>query len=460
MKRAQPLICLLMLGFAGYSEAAPPNRITRPVDANQILALSGNLHRFAQSRFDRGAVDPGMRMDYMMLTVKPSGAQQAELDRLLADQQNPSSPRFHQWLTPEEFGNRFGLSPSDHSKVVAWLASQGFVVNDSGRGRNLIAFSGSAGQVAKSLRTAIHRFEVDGQMHFANLSEPAVPEALSDVVEGVLGLDDFNPVSFARPVLPEYNLGSSHFLAPEDFATIYDVAPLYQAGLDGTGQSIAIVGQSAVLLSDLRAFRARYHLPANDPKIMLYGPTDPGINGAQIEGNLDLEWAGAIAPNATLYYIYGPNAITAMVTAVNLNVAPIISVSYGGCEVNASPSFYRSIGQQANAQGITILVSSGDSGAAGCDLQGGDAFATHGRGVSFPAVMPEVTAVGGTQFVEGSGSYWATSNSANLGSALSYIPEAAWNESGSIGLLSTGGGASLYYPRPAWQSGLGVPDDN
>jgi len=454
------LVFVGLLFFARNATAAPPDRVTRPVDARQTRPVSGNFHRSAQAQFDRGAVDPDMRMDYMMLMVKPSAGQQSELDGLLTSQQNPSSPLFHRWLTPEEFGGRFGLSPSDHSKVVAWLATEGFTVNESARGRNWIAFSGTASQVVKSLHTSIHRFQVDGRMHFANLQEPSVPEALTGVIAGFLGLDDFSLESFARPVPPEYNSGPSHYLAPEDFATIYNVTPLYRAGLDGAGQSIAIVGQSGVLLSDIRAFRTRYNLPANDPKMLLYSSTDPGINGAQIEGNLDLEWAGAIAPKATIYYIYGPSAISATVSAINLNLAPIISISYGTCEVNASLSFYRSITQQANAQGITILSASGDSGAAGCDLQGLAAFATHGRLVSFPAVMPEVTAVGGTQFVEGNGTYWGTANAPNFGSALSYIPEAAWNESGTIGLLSGGGGASQLYSRPAWQTGFGVPSDN
>jgi uncharacterized protein (TIGR03437 family) len=399
-----------------------------------------------------------MRLDDIMLLVKPAASQQAELDQLLADQQNPSSPRFRQWLTPEEFGNRFGLSAADHSKIVAWLVSEGFTVKESARARNWISFGGTAGQVAKSLRAPIHRLRVDGQMHFANLAEASVPEALADVVAGFLGLDDFQPKSMAHAAEPQYNSGSSHYLAPEDYGTIYNIAPLYQAGIDGTGQSIAIIGQSNILLSDIRAFRTRYNLPANDPKVILYGGTDPGFSsGAQLEANLDIEWAGAVAPKASIIYIYGANAFTAMITAIGQNLAPIISSSWGTCELNASPSAFRAYAQQANAQGITIVSSSGDAGAAGCDTQGSEYFAARGRALLFPAVMPEVTAVGGTQFVEGNGKYWASSNSANLGSALSYIPEAAWNETGSSGLLSTGGGASLLYSRPAWQNGPTVP---
>ena len=191
-----------------------------------------------------------------------------------------------------------------------------------------------------------------------------------------------------------------------------------------------------------------------------YSPTDPGFNGAQVEGNLDLEWSGAIAPNATIYYVYGPSAFTAIVSAVELNLAPVITVSYGGCEVDFSSSFYRSIGQQGNAQGITLLVASGDAGAAGCDSQGAEPLATRGLAATFPSATPEFTAVGGTEFAEGTGTYWASTNSTTFGSALSYIPEAAWNESATAGLLSTGGGASQFNSKPAWQSGPGVPNDN
>jgi len=440
--------------------AAPPDRITRPLDASRIAAVAGQLHGLAQPQFDRGAVDPGMQMDYIVLLVKPSAAQQADLDQLLAAQQNPSSPHFREWLTPEAFGNRFGLSSSDQSKVVAWLVSSGFVVNHLARGRNWIAFSGTAAQVGTALHTPVHRFQIGGEIHFANTSEPSVPEALADLVGGFLGLNDFRLNSFVMPVSPDYNTGGAHFLVPQDFANIYDLAPLYSSGIDGTGQGIAVVGQSDVLLSDLRAFRTRYNLPANDPKMFNYSSVDPGLNGAQIEGNLDLEWAGAIAPNATIYYVYGPSAITAIVVAVELNFAPVVSISYGGCEINFAPSAYRSIAQQANAQGITIVAASGDSGAAGCDTQAAEPFATRGRAVNFPAAIPEVTGVGGTQFAEGSGSYWASSNSPNFGSALSYIPEAAWNESSSTGLGSSGGGVSLLYPKPAWQTGPGVPTDS
>jgi uncharacterized protein (TIGR03437 family) len=459
-RRCYLAILILLTACAAICPAAP-DRITRPVDPNVNHALTGHVHPLAQSQFDRGAVDPALRMDHILLMIKPSTAQQAELERLLVDQQNPSSPRFHRWLTPEDFGARFGLGSGDRSKIVAWLVSAGFTVLETGRGRNWIAFSGTALQVGNALRTSIHRFDVQGKMHIANVSAPFVPEALADVVDGFVGLHDFHPRSYARIAPPDYNSGSSHYLAPEDFAVIYHLAPLYGAGIDGSGQSIAVVGQSDVLLSDIQAFRARYNLPANDPKMIPYSIIDPGFTGDQIEGNLDLEWSGAVAPNATIYYVYGQDAFAALIAAVDFDLAPIISISYGSCEIQWPHSHWRSIAQQANAQGITILAASGDSGAAGCDFQGFAPFASEGLMANMPGVLPEVTAVGGTQFVEGAGTYWASSNSPNLGSALSYIPEAAWNESSaSMGLASTGGGVSVFFSKPAWQTGPGVPPGN
>ena len=442
--------------FAAALVAAPRDRITHPVDPARVHMIPGRLHQLADPRFDQGSVDPAMAMNDVMILFKLSADQQTDLDRLLADQQNPSSPRFHKWLSPEEFGTRFGLSPNDQSTVAAWLESQGLSITHLSRSRNWITFHGTAAQVSQALHTPIHKFSSGGETHYSNIQQPSVPESLAEIVDGFAGLDNFTLKPMVIPV--NDNVGPSHYLVPEDFATIYNVAPLYQAGYDGTGQSIAIVGESDVLLSDISAFRARYNLPANLPKTILIG-ADPGyVSSPQIEADLDLEWAGAIAPKATIYYVYGTSAFTSIANAVELNVAPIISISYGYCEINYSAAFYRSIAQQGNAQGITLLAASGDSGAAGC--QDRNAFATRGKSIQFPAALPEVTAVGGTEFVEGTDNYWNATNSPNFGSARSYIPEASWNESNASGLAATGGGTSIIYPKPLWQTGPGVPGDS
>ena len=439
---------------------AQPDRITVPIDARRTVVLRGNVHPMAQPRFDQGPVEPAFRLGYITLMLKKTDAQQAALEQLLQQQQDPASPNYHDWLTPEQYADRFGLSQSDLDKISAWLRSQGFTVEYVARARNWVAFSGTAAQVRTTFRTEVHRYRVAGESHFAASAEPSLPASLEPVVEGLLGLDDFYPKAPHRLWPANTAADGSHSLAPGDLATIYDIGKLYQANIDGTGQRIVVVGQSAVNPLDIQGFRTKYNLPSLNLQTRTYGSSDPGITDDQSEADLDLEWAGAVAPNAALIYVYGHNADSAVFYAMDNNLAPVISESFGGCEAQASSfgSSYESHAKQANAQGITWLAASGDSGAAGCDYTGNTA--TQGLAVSFPASVPEVTAVGGTEFNEGSARYWNSSNGLTGGSALSYIPEMAWNDtSPSRGLLATGGGASFLYQKPAWQTGPGVPND-
>jgi uncharacterized protein (TIGR03437 family) len=452
------LLCLLA-ALPAASPAATPDRIGGVIDSSRTRSVGGNIHRLAQAKYDRGEADPLTPMNYMVMLLQPSSAQQADLAQLVAAQQNPASSQYHKWLTPEAFGERFGLSQADLVKISSWLKAEGFSIDRQARGGNWIAFSGSAAQTSRAFHTSIHRYSVNGEWHFANTGDPQVPEALAGIAGGFLGLNDFPLEPQSHLVSPAFTTAGQHFLAPSDFATIYNLTPLQQANIDGTGQSIAIVGESDVFTSDLSQFRTRYGLAANTPRMVLYGGADPGVTGALVEGELDLEWAGAIAPKASLTYVYGASAFSAMLYAIEANLAPIVSVSYGTCEVGVAAPAYEAIAQQANAQGITIVAASGDSGAAACDGQGFMPQATLGRSVLFPATLPEVTGIGGTQFAEGTGTYWAATNSSNFGSAMSYIPEAVWNESNGSGLGASGGGASRLYSKPAWQNGQGVPAD-
>jgi subtilase family serine protease len=278
---------LFSLGvFCGSAAAVPADRIAQQVNPSDTVPVKGHLHPVVQAGVDHGAVDPETPLHDIVLIVKPSPEQQAEIDRLLADQQNPSSPRFHQWLTPEQYGERFGLSANDHAKIAAWLKSASLTLNEVARGKNWVSFSGTAGQVSRAFHTGLHRIDLNGKKHFANTAEPSVPAALEGVVGGFLGLNDFNPESSVKISQPDYTTGTAHYLTPEDFATIYNLNPLYDAGFDGTGQSIAIVGSADLPLDDVRAFRKRYGLPANDPKLVLFG-IDPG--GISAETNLDVE---------------------------------------------------------------------------------------------------------------------------------------------------------------------------
>lgn len=438
--------------------AAAENRVLDRVDLNRRAVVAGNRHPAARGANDRGLADPALQLTNVTLLLRPS----ASLEGFLREQQDPASPNYHKWLTPEQFGDRFGLSQADLDQVTGWLRSQGLQVHEVARGRHWVTFSGTTEGVGRALGTQFHRYRVNGEDHVANTSDPTIPAALAGVVGGFDGLHDFAPRPQHVIAQPLNNSGSgNHYLAPDDFATIYNVKPLYDSGLDGTGVAIGVIGQTAIDLTDIQSFRRTYHLPANDPKLVLVG-TDPGkIAADMVEADLDLEWSGAVARNATIYYIYSRSVRTSLQYAIDQNVAPILTYSYGACEFGSSTAL-RYLAQQANAQGITVLAASGDQGAAVCD-----AFyeftpqAAKGTSLSYPANVPEVTAVGGTQFNEGASVYWNKTNDANGASVQGYVPEAVWNESDSRSdLVASTGGASAYYAKPAWQAGPGVPDDH
>jgi uncharacterized protein (TIGR03437 family) len=450
----------LIYGLASVSLFAQADRVRAAVDNRQRVALHGFVHPAAKAANDTGAVGDSFVLPAVTMAFQPAAAQQAALDQLLTEQQDPSSPNFHKWLTPEQYADRFGVSGNDLSKVNAWLTSQGFQVTQTARGRNWVTFSGTAGQVKSAFNTEIRRYNVGGAAHYANSAEPSIPAALSGIVSGVRGLNDFKMKPRLRKALSPQLLSprGQHNIGPADFAAIYDVAPLYAAGVDGTGQKIAVVGQTAIKLSDITAFRTQSNLPAINLQQVLAG-TNPGISNNDLpEADLDIEWSGAVAKNATIMYVYSGDVWTSALYAVDNNVAPVITMSYGTCEqsdLGDLPSF-RAAAQQANAQGITWLASSGDSGAADCEDLGAS-IAQDGLAVDVPGSIPEITSMGGTTLNEGSdsGSYWNSS-----GAAISYIPETVWNDTAIDAALSAGGGgASVYFSRPGWQTGPGVPTD-
>ena len=487
--------------------------ITQAVDETRLTVLRGNTHPLARPNFDRGAAPATLPMERMMLVLKRSPEQESALQEWLESQQNRNSANYHKWLTPEQFGKQFGPSDSDLKTVTAWLQSHGFRVETPSKGGSVIEFSGSASQVQQTFHTVIHKYEVNGEQHWANASDPSIPSALAPAVQGVVSLHNF-PRRFYSTVLGKplgaiprgnsalplftFTSGSNTYygLGPSDFATIYNVLPLWNAGIDGTGQTIAIVGESNIHVSDVEAFRTLFGLPANDPQITLNGP-DPGIAGDETEALLDVSWSGAIAKNATINFVVSASTETSLgvdlsaLYIVDNNLAPVMSESYGECEAvlgNAGNAFYKAIWQQAAAEGITVLVSSGDGGSAGCDNFDFQATAELGLAVSGFASTPYNVAVGGTDFDQNSSdasNFWsATNNATTAVSALSYIPETTWNDScagmasgqcfyGSnfVNIVSGSGGPSSCstqdnsgncvsgYSKPSWQAGSGVPSD-
>jgi subtilase family serine protease len=520
------------------------SRITQPIDATKLTTLTGNTHPLARAKFDQGAVPANFSMDRMLLVLKRSPEQEAALEAFMRQQTTKGSPNYHQWLTPQQFGQQYGPSDEDVRKVTGWLQSGGFNVARVSSGKTVIEFSGNADEVQRTFHTSIHRFAVNGEDRFANSSDPKIPTALTPVVAGVSSLNNFPKKamhhvnglytrkketgevsrihsSFTYPCTQANCNYSNYALGPYDFATIYNVTPLWNSGIDGTGQSIAIVSDSNINVADVTNFRSSFGLPAKSPVIIVNG-TDPGVlpSGDETEAVLDTEWSGAVAKNATINLVVSADTATPGVDLsaeyiIDNQTAPILSYSYGECELGdgtAGNLFYNNLWQQAATDGITVVISAGDSGSAGCDVSDPNdtspQAAQFGLAVTGESSTQYNVAVGGTDFNEfGTDSsndptnYWNATNNANLASAKGYIPETTWNDSctnaiwSSVSGLSTsvdtncnnvtanapdfiltdggGGGASNCttsdgqtqasctggYAKPSWQVGIGVPSD-
>jgi Pro-kumamolisin, activation domain/Bacterial Ig-like domain (group 3) len=470
-----------------------PSRIGA-IDGSALVTLKGNRHPLANSADDRGEVSPDLPMERMLLVLSRDPATESDLRQLLAAQQDKSSGNFHAWLSPQQFGERYGASSADLQKLTSWLGSHGFQVNRIDHAGMTIDFSGNAGQVKEAFHTPIHSYVVNGEKHFANADDPQIPAALAPVVAGIATLHNFRKrpqvhllgtghrVGNSSAWQPDFTFngaaGVEYFLAPGDFATIYNTVGLYQNGINGTGQSIAIVARNNINLSDVQIFRIAFGLPANDPQIILDGPDPGNIGGTEeTEADLDVEWSGAIAPNATIKFVVSASTNTtdgvdlSSLYIVDNNLAPVMSASFGECEQSlgqTESTFINNLWEQAAAQGITVIISSGDSGAAGCDDAEQTTPATGGLAVNGLASTPFNVALGGTEFNENGNysTYWSATNGPNQASALGYIPENVWNEScsdpnvcGTFSLFASGGGVSTLYSKPSWQAGTGVPND-
>jgi hypothetical protein len=524
------LLALVAISSASSYAQTTPRRalITQPVEESRLTVLRGNTYPLARAEYDRGAAPPSLPMDRMLLVLKRAPELETALDALLDQQQDKSSPNFHAWLTPAQFGQQFGPADQDIQTVTSWLQLQGFQVATVSNGRTVIEFSGTAAQVQTAFHTEIHKYSVKNEDHWANSTDPQIPTALTPAVAGVLTLHNFprhamnhvvgtfkrtKGTSALTPAGPLFTLpgffgqDTAYGVGPYDFATIYNVSPLWNAtpAINGTGQTIAIVGETDVDIIDLQKFRALFGITSNDPVMIVDGP-DPGLQPDEIESDLDLEWSSAVAPGAAIKFVVAATTDTTLGVdlaaqyIVDHNLAPVVSESYGICEAalgTAGNQFFNQLWQQAAAQGMSVFLASGDSGSAGCDR---DDPAQFGLQVSGFASTPYTTTVGGTDFNDPNNpeTYFNPTNDAHQASAKSYIPEMTWNDSctnaefsmftgnsnaetncnnpqlintvaatgGSGGKSSctTGDGQDIVscsggYAKPSWQTGTGVPND-
>jgi hypothetical protein len=549
-----PLLLMLpVLARAQGSSAL--SRITAPINESNLMTLRGNTHPLAKPQYDQGAVPDSQPIHRMLLLLQRSADQDAALKQLVDEQQSKSSPNYHQWLTPQQIGQQYGPSDADIQTVTNWLQSHGFQLARVSAAKTLIEFSGTAGQVSGAFHTQIHRYAVNGEVHFANSSDPQIPTALAPVLAGPVSMNNFHRKAQIRSrgafrktkatgeVTPLYSYactGSNggqtncNAIGPGDFANIYNVAKLWNTGINGTqitgtGQTIAIVGDSEICTrsspdwntsylnpntnpptpvtcsqDDVAQFRTLFGLPTNSPNVIVDGP-DPGFNTDETEGDLDVEWSGAVAKNATIDFVIAEETEVTEGTdlaaeyIVDNNLAPILSESFGGCEWEIGTLmnyFEATLWEQAAAQGITVIVAAGDSGSAGCDDPEQYGFAdVFGPAVNGIASTPFNVAAGGTDFDTSAtnyqSTYWGGPNTQANGyvSATSYIPETTWNDSCAQNFTGTlnnnctptlggdvggGGGQSncaaednagncYYYPKPSWQtlaSGSGLTSAN
>jgi hypothetical protein len=500
--------CASMQGQNAAQPAGPVRPlITQAVDEAQLTTLKGNTHPLARAQFDLGTAPADLPMQRMLLVLKRSAEQESTLRTLLDDQQSKASPNYHKWLTPEQYGQQFGPTDSDLQTITAWLQSHGFEVGST-KGRTVLEFSGTAGQVREAFHTTIHKYIVNGEQHWANANDPLIPNALTPAVAGVLTLHNFikkPAIHFtgeaipaklvqgkSRPQVtfpPQGGQAAINALAPQDYAVIYNITPLYNVNITG-GATIGVVGRSNLYNSgqDVQDFFEQIGYGNNTftgttMQVILNGP-DPGDlgGGEEAEATLDSTWTGAIAPSARVNLVV--SATTNTTDGIDLseayiienNFADVMTESFSACELYATDAQLAGQGtmaEQAAAEGITYIVSAGDNGAEGCDDQS-VAPATNPISVNYLASTAFNVAVGGTMFNENGdpSKYW-TSTAPISETAISYIPENTWNESSlTNGLWSGSGGASAGniaggfggttagVPKPTWQYGVaGIPND-
>jgi len=477
------------------------------IDARDRVTLKGARAARA-SGTTTGPVADGLALRHLTLTLRRTPERQAAFEMLLHAQQDPTSPDYHRWLTPGEIGERFGASQRDIDAIAAWLRSQGLDVDGISASRTRLRFSGEAARVAAAFATGL-QYRSDGKRRrVATTDAPSIPAALAGAVAGVVGLDlpRFHPtlveggvraqnVEGPRPQASSCSGADCLYTVfPADFSRIYD---LDNVTFTGSGESIAIVARQRVYAGDVSNFQARAALPANPIQIIVPpGSVDPGapISGCggagqptcdgtpsdelsdQLEATLDVQRAGGTAPGATIKLIVADDTDTssgvfeAAEYAIDTTPLParVLSLSFGSCESDNGPDLVHAIDglfTQAAMEGISVFVSSGDSGAADCALHTESPPAGQTASINALCSSGSVTCVGGTQFADTADpdAYWSRTSSSGTGyrSALGYIPEGAWNEplgdGGDPQLAATGGGYSQFVARPYWQNAPGTP---
>ena len=501
--------------LAPQFRTTPRALITERVDASRRLAIPGAVHPATASAQDLGEIDGAVSIEHIQLALRRPPERQAALDALVEAQNDPASPSFHQWLTPEQIGAEFGPAASDLTAIITYLQSEGFTVNGISQSQMWIDFAGSSSVVKRSLHTGLHRFRVHAGGVYTSATQAAeLPAALLPAVAAIVSLSNF-PFHAQHHLAPAYTVGNAQLVGAQDFYTIYNELPLLQGGapINGTGQTIALIERTNINVDDVTAFRNSFEVSPPAPILTVqHGSTsvvcgNPGITSTdeETEAVLDTEWAGAVAPSASLLFMSCASSqstdgiLLSAESVIDDNLAGILSLSYGESELGEASlgSFISNLYEQAAAQGQTVVVSSGDSGS---DAESeGSNVARHGLNVNVLGSSAYNISAGGTDFqdqfnqtIDGGSSYgvsafWNATSSPGQLTAKGYVPETTWNSTCASSLLNAAkegrsasplalcddaaqrnaylepmagsGGQSLLNVRPTWQTGTvyGLP---
>ncbi len=489
--------------------------ITERVDPGKRLAIPGAVHPAAASAQDLGELDGAVAIEHIQFALRRPPERQAALDALIQAQNDPASPSFHQWLTPEQIGTEFGPAASDVAAIRTYLEGEGFTINMVSSSQMWMDFTGTASVVQRSLHTGLHRFRVPvGDVYTSATQTAELPAALLPAVGAIVSLSNF-PFHAQHHPAPASVVGNAQHIGPQDFYTIYNELPLLQAGkpIDGTGQTIALIERTNINVADVTAFRSSFAVSPPTPILSVqHGSAsvacgNPGIASTdeETEAVLDTEWAGAVAPGASLLLMScaGTQSTDGLLLSIESviedDLAGILSLSYGETELGQTSlgGFLSNLYEQAAAQGQTVVVSSGDSGP-DAESQGSN-IARHGLNVNVLGSTAYNISAGGTDFqdqfnqtIDGGTSYgvsafWNPANGPGQLSAKGYVPETTWNSTCASSLLNAAkeggsasplalcddaaqrtaylepmagsGGHSTLNARPTWQTGTvyGLP---
>jgi subtilase family serine protease len=364
------------------------------------------------------------------------------LQRLLALISTPNSPYYHDYLTSVEIAHRFGVSDQNKWRIDAALLAGGLPAPTYSKDGLLAGLQVTAGQAETFFDVRLRRYRATGgRIYYAPENPPVLPSGFAGAVAGVLGLDQRITLGSQVEFAPHSAEASGvSGLGPADIERAYDLGPLHQDGLDGYNQTIALAEVSTFNQSDIQAYDRQYNILAPPVQVI---PVAGGATTNDPESTLDIDLVHAIAPHAQIDVYESPNDLLSVAEMVSQIVsddqAQVLNISLGTCEAELNASianvFLTSLGdsfRRADAEGMTILVASGDAGAYDCqDSQ---------LSVNAVAASPFVTSVGGTTlFLHANGTF-------------DY--EAGWE--GPLEEVGGGGGLSVLYQSPSWQTGPGV----